>query len=143
MTGVCNQTGCRRLFSSVTATNTSAMADLPRSRASAARVAAPSIAPGGWLGAAMEGVLALMVVAAPWMYGAVHPGFELLLDAGLLLLLLLWAARMLVERQLTLARCPVTLLLGALLLLALWQITPLPRAILGLISPETAALYEP
>ena len=36
---------------------------------------------------------------------AVHAGFELLLDVGLLLLVLLWAARMLVERRLTVARC--------------------------------------
>src|SRR5262249_42180276 len=86
--------------------------------------------------------LLVMVVASPWMYGAVHPGFELLLDVGLLLLLLLWAARMLIERRLTLVRCPVTLLLGALLLLGLWQITPLPHGVLSFLSPEPTALYD-
>ena len=48
-----------------------------------------------WIGWAMEGVLLVMLVAGPWMYGAVHPGFEFVLDVGLLLLLVLWATRML------------------------------------------------
>src|SRR5207249_8221782 len=65
-------------------------------------------------------------LAAPWLYGAVHAGFELLLDLGLAVLTLLWAVRMLVQREVVLARCPVTFLLALLLLLGLWQITPLP-----------------
>jgi O-antigen ligase len=91
---------------------------------------------------AQEVVLLIMVSAGPWLYGAVHPGFELLLDLGLLLLLGLWALRMLLERRVTLVRCPVTLLLGVLLLLGLWQLTPLPAELLRTIAPATAHLYE-
>jgi O-antigen ligase/tetratricopeptide (TPR) repeat protein len=91
---------------------------------------------------AMEVVLMIMVVAAPWMYGAVHPGFELVLDVGLTVLLGLWAIRMLWQRQLLVARCPVTILLAVLLLLGLWQITPLPDRVLDAVAPSTAALYR-
>jgi hypothetical protein len=90
----------------------------------------------------MEAVLATVVVAAPWMYGAVHPGFEFVLDGGVALLLVLWAVRMLWERQLTIARCPVTVLLALLVLLGLFQITPLSPSILRTVSPTTALLYE-
>jgi O-antigen ligase/tetratricopeptide (TPR) repeat protein len=91
---------------------------------------------------AMEGVLLLMAVSAPWMYGAVHPGFELVLDVGLALLLLLWALRMVWQWQIVLVRCPVTVLLAVLLLLGLWQITPLPDAVLRTVAPSTADLYD-
>jgi O-antigen ligase/tetratricopeptide (TPR) repeat protein len=102
---------------------------------------APAETP-AWVRWPMEVVLWLMLVAAPWMYGAVHPGFELLLDVGLLILLALWAARMLWERQVVLARCPAMVLLAVFLLLALWQITPLPAQVLESVSPATADLYD-
>ena len=87
-----------------------------------------------WLSALMEGVLCAMVVGAPWLYGAVHAGFEWLLDAGVAVLLLLWAVRIVAARQLVLVRCPVTLLMALLLLLGLGQITPLPEPLWS--SPE-------
>jgi O-antigen ligase/tetratricopeptide (TPR) repeat protein len=97
---------------------------------------------GGLLGALMEIVLWVMVVAAPWLYGAVHPGFELLLDVGLAVLLGLWALRMILECRVVLAPCAVTLALALLLLAGLWQLTPLPRFGLELASPATAELYD-
>lgn len=103
---------------------------------SASRTASPA-----WIKGVMEAVLLLMVVAAPWLYGAVHPGFELLLDLGVLVLLALWALRIVLERQLVLARCPVTIMLSLLLLLGLFQLTPLPNTLIKAISPHTAELY--
>jgi O-antigen ligase/tetratricopeptide (TPR) repeat protein len=90
----------------------------------------------------MEGVLLAMVCLSPWAYGAVHPGFEFLLDAGLCLLLLLWGVRMLLERQLTWKKSPVALCLAGLFLLGIWQLTPLPRSALARLAPATARLYE-
>jgi hypothetical protein len=45
----------------------------------------------------MEGIVLFMVCVSPWAYGAVHPGFEFLLDAGVGLLVILWGVRMLLE----------------------------------------------
>jgi O-antigen ligase/tetratricopeptide (TPR) repeat protein len=89
----------------------------------------------------MEGTLLALVCLSPWAYGAVHPGFEFLLNAGVALLLLLWAARILVEGRLTWARCPVAVCLAALFLLGAWQLTPLSDAALERLSPGTARLY--
>src|SRR5262249_48723760 len=72
----------------------------------------------------------------------VHPGFELLLFAGVSLVLLLWAARMLLEGQLTWQKCPVALCLAALFLLGVWQITPLTKPVLASVSPGTSQLYD-
>jgi O-antigen ligase/tetratricopeptide (TPR) repeat protein len=90
----------------------------------------------------MEGVLLLLVILSPWCYGAVHPGFEFLLDAGIGVLLLLWAVRMLLEGQLTWKKSPVAVCLAGLFLLGIWQVTPLPRSWLAPLSPATARLYD-
>jgi O-antigen ligase/tetratricopeptide (TPR) repeat protein len=90
----------------------------------------------------MEATLLVMVTAAPWMYGAVHPGFEFVLDVGLALLMCLWALSMLWQGEIVLARCPVLFLLAVLLLLGLWQITPLPDTVLRGVAPATAELYD-
>lgn len=90
---------------------------------------------------AMEAILLLLVILSPWTYGVVHAGFAFLLDAGIGLLLLLWAGRMLVERELTWQKCPVTLCLLAVILLGIWQLTPLGRPLLDRLSPKTAQLY--
>src|SRR5262245_50444562 len=92
--------------------------------------------------AAIETVILVLVCAAPWCYGAVHPGFELLLFAGVSLVLLLWAARMLLEGQLTWQKCPVALCLAGIFLLGVWQITPLPKSVLTWVSPGTSRLYD-
>jgi O-antigen ligase len=104
--------------------------------------AAAARTPPRWLRWAMELVLLITVTVGPWLYGAVHPGFELLLAVGLTLLLALWALRILLARRVTLVRCPVTLLLAGILLIGLWQLTPLSPALLRGLSPATAQLYE-
>src|SRR4051794_40385699 len=85
--------------------------------------------------AAIEAVILLLVCLTPWAYGAVHPGFEFLLYAGLGLVLALWAVRMLLEGQFAWKKCPVALFLAALFLSGLWQLTPLPRPLLAWVSP--------
>jgi O-antigen ligase/tetratricopeptide (TPR) repeat protein len=91
--------------------------------------------------AGIEALVLLMVCLAPWAYGAVHPGFEFLLYVGLGGLLALWGARLLLEGQLTWKKCPVALCLAALFLSGIWQLTPLPRSLLAVVSPATARWY--
>ncbi len=90
----------------------------------------------------MEAILLLMIMASPWVYGAVHPGFELLLDVGIGLLLALWGGRMLLEGQFTWQKCPVAIFLAGLFLLGTWQTTSLSRPVLEWMSPATARLYQ-
>ena len=84
-----------------------------------------------------------MVCAAPWVYGAVHPGFEFLLFAGVGLILALWAARMLVEGQ-------VDMILGGAQRLARMGPAPTARGLFGdraeaiqSVAMVRMALWEP
>jgi O-antigen ligase/tetratricopeptide (TPR) repeat protein len=91
---------------------------------------------------AMEAVLLALICWSPWAYGSVHPGFEFLLDAGIAVLLALWAVRMLLEGQITWKKSTVAICLAVLFLLGIWQATPLPRPILAWLSPGTARCYD-
>jgi O-antigen ligase/tetratricopeptide (TPR) repeat protein len=96
-----------------------------------------------WLAcAAFEGVVLVMVCLSPWAFGAVHPVFEGALDAGVAVLLVLWAARMLLRGKVVLHRCPIMVCLAALFALGALQLLPLSRPSLALVSPGTAALYD-
>lgn len=90
---------------------------------------------------AMEAVLLILVCLSPWVYGAVHPGFEFLLDVGIAVLLALWAARMLLEGRITWKKSPVALCFAGLFVLGVWQQTPFPRSMLDRLSPNTARRY--
>jgi O-antigen ligase len=90
----------------------------------------------------MEAVLLVLVCASPWVYGAVHPGFEFLLDAGVGLVLLLWGVRLILEGELSWKKCPVAVCLAGLFLVGICQIMPLPRPVLGGVSPTTTRLYS-
>lgn len=92
--------------------------------------------------AAMEAVLLALICLSPWAYGAVHPAFEFLLDAGIAVLLALWAARMLLEGQITWKNSAVAVCLAWLFLLGIWQSTPLPRHVLAWLAPGTARCYD-
>src|SRR5205807_1356332 len=94
------------------------------------------------LRAALEGVTLLLVCAAPWFYGSVHPGFELLLFAGVGVVLALWGERMLLEGCLSWKRCPVALCLAGLFLLGVAQTVTLPRSVLAWVAPGTSRLYD-
>ena len=91
---------------------------------------------------AMEALVLILVCLSPWVYGAVHPGFEFFLLAGLAVLLALWGVRMLLERKVTWKKCPVALCLAGLYLSGLWQVTSLPDHWLRWLSPGTARLYD-
>jgi O-antigen ligase len=92
--------------------------------------------------AVMETILLALVCLSPWAYGAVHAGFEFLLDAGIALLLALWGARMILEGRITWKKSSVALCLAGLFLLGVWQRTPLPRSLLSQLSPGAARCYE-
>src|SRR4051794_8241036 len=89
---------------------------------------------GRLLRGAMEAGVLLLACLAPWAFGAVGPKFEFLLYVGVAALLVLWAARILLEGQLSWRKCPVAVCLGALVLAGAWQVTPLPRGVLGWLS---------
>src|SRR5579885_2226671 len=91
---------------------------------------------------AMEVVLLALVCLTPWAYGSVHPSFEFHLYTGIAVLLALWAARMLVEGQITWKKSAVAICLAGLFLFGVWQRTPLPRPVLSWLSPGTARLYD-
>jgi O-antigen ligase len=111
------------------------MEPLPQARASRSPAAA-------LVRGAMECVVIVLVCGAPWALGAVHPAFVGLLYAGVGLLLLLWAARALLEGRLTWRRCPVIVCLAGLFLLGVVQLTPLPRDVLARLSPAAAGLCD-
>lgn len=92
--------------------------------------------------AAMEAVLLLLVCLSPWAYGAIHPPFEFLLDAGIAVLLALWAVRILLEGRITWKKSGVALCLAGLFLFGVWQRTPLPRSVLAWLSPGTERCYD-
>jgi O-antigen ligase/tetratricopeptide (TPR) repeat protein len=90
----------------------------------------------------MEAILLAMVGLSAWAYGAVHPGFEFLLVTGVGLLVVLWGARFLLEGRLSWKNCPVVFGLTGVWLVGIWQLTPLPRPLLRVLSPATARLYD-
>ena len=91
---------------------------------------------------AIEAFLLFLVVVSPWAFGAVEPVFEFLLYVGVALLLVLWAGRMLCQWRFTWKKCPVALCLAAFFLLGIWQLQPLPRAVLNGLSPGTVRLCD-
>jgi O-antigen ligase/Flp pilus assembly protein TadD len=92
------------------------------------------------LRAAMEAVVLLLVVLLPWAFGGARAVFEFALFVGVAVLMVLWAARMLLEGRPILAACPITLCLAGLFLLGAWQITPISPSALRSLSPGTAEM---
>src|SRR5438105_8006211 len=83
----------------------------------------------------MEAFVLAMVCLSPWAFGAAEPVFEFVLDAVLAALLGLWGLRMLLEWRFRWQKCPVALCLAFLFVLGIWQLMPLPRAVLKRLSP--------
>jgi O-antigen ligase/tetratricopeptide (TPR) repeat protein len=88
----------------------------------------------------MEVLLLILVVLSPWAFGAVDPVFELLLALGIATLLMLWAAVVVFQGRFNWVRCPAALCLVGLTLLGLFQLVPLPQALLRIVSPNSAEL---
>jgi O-antigen ligase/tetratricopeptide (TPR) repeat protein len=89
----------------------------------------------------MEALVLALVCLAPWAFGAAEPGGEFGLYSGVAALLVLWAARLLLEGRLTWHRSPVALCLAGLVLLGAMQLVPWPAQALARVSPPTAQLY--
>jgi O-antigen ligase len=94
------------------------------------------------LAVTIEAVVLLLVVLSPWALGAVDPPFEAAVLAVIGLLLVLWGARMVAEGRILLRRTPFLAILAGWFALGVVQIIPMPHAVLGLLSPETARLYS-
>src|SRR5260370_10391582 len=90
----------------------------------------------------IEAVVLLLVCVTPWVFGGVEPGAEFCLFGGVGVLLVLWAARMLLDGALTWEHSPVGLALAGLFLFGLFQIVPLPAPVLGWLSPTSARLRQ-
>lgn len=88
----------------------------------------------------MEIIVGVMVCISPWFFGAVREGAIFWLYVGVALLLLLWAARVLLEGKADWKPCPLTWCLAGLFLLSVIQLVPMPSFLLGLLSPTQQAL---
>jgi O-antigen ligase len=88
----------------------------------------------------MEAVILAMVVLAPWAFAAVHPISVFVLYAALAVVLVLQAALLVVERRVPAGPCPVAAALAGMVLLGVWQTTPLPPNVLAALAPTTAGL---
>ncbi|QDU62528.1 O-Antigen ligase [Planctomycetes bacterium Pan216] len=83
-----------------------------------------------------------MVFLSPWPLGAIFPRDMFLIYVGVSLLLLSWAVRIVAEGELRLARCPVVPCLLLLALLAWFQTISFSPETLGLLSGNTARVYD-
>jgi O-antigen ligase len=97
-------------------------------------------APGAAVRGLIEGGVLLLVALTPWAFGCLPPVYQSLLYLAVAALLGLWAVRMLLERRLVWATCPLGLCLAGLFLLGVGQIAPLPRGLLEYASPATVEL---
>ncbi|HXG09752.1 MAG TPA: O-antigen ligase family protein [Gemmataceae bacterium] len=87
----------------------------------------------------MEVIVLSLVCLSPWAFGGVEP-YQGLLYAGVAVLLVLWALRMLAAGKLTWRKCPVILCLTGLVVLGLWQIAPLSEEVVRRYSQTYAEL---
>ena len=106
---------------------TSAPDSLTRGRVPADRI----------LRAAIEGILLLMVFAAPWGLGGTHPKFLLALNVCTGLVLVIWAARAIVTFSLPFRTDSVLFAVCGLALLTALQLLPIPTSALGVVSQNT------
>lgn len=90
----------------------------------------------------MEALVLAMVSIFLWMFGASGVLAELASALALTGLVALWAVRLLLEGSLTWNHSPVTACVAGIFLLGAWQLVPLPRQVLQLVSPGSARVYE-
>jgi O-antigen ligase len=89
----------------------------------------------------MELLMLTLVFLSPWPFGAIDPPWAFWLYLGIGALLVLWAMRVLNRGSWNWAHCPIALCLAGFILLASWQLIPLPNWLLKTVSPATAQLY--
>src|SRR5262245_54463457 len=92
--------------------------------------------------AGIEYILLALVVLSPWAFGAVHPLSLFVLYAGIGICLALWAVLLLAERKPPRNLCPVVVCIGAMVLLGVWQLAPLPSWLLGVVAPGSERAWS-
>ncbi len=92
---------------------------------------------GRFLRGSIEAILLILVVFAPWAFGSVHPLALAILYSGIGICLLLWCIILLIEGAPTVL-CPVAVTIALMVLLGLWQVTPLPESVLSVLAPGSA-----
>ncbi len=96
----------------------------------------------GYVGITIEAVVLALVCLAPWGFGATTPKSIFLLSVGVAALLILWGMRALLAGTLVWHKCPVAGCLALMILIGVWQVLPLPGALLRRVSPATARMYD-
>jgi O-antigen ligase/tetratricopeptide (TPR) repeat protein len=94
------------------------------------------------LDSAMEGIILLILVVTPWLFGGTQANHIQLACCGIGVILLLWSIKQILRWKLTLHLCWVSITLVLLFLFSALYLLPLPRSALQWISPEAARLYE-
>jgi O-antigen ligase/tetratricopeptide (TPR) repeat protein len=92
-------------------------------------------------GALIEGLLIVLLVAAPLPLGSVAPWARAVLFLGACLLLCLWVLRSSLLGRIEVVRTPAWFFAAAYLVILSLQIVPLPQALLAGLSPKTHALF--
>ncbi|HEV8060314.1 MAG TPA: O-antigen ligase family protein, partial [Gemmataceae bacterium] len=95
-----------------------------------------------WLRWAIEAITLSMVVGSAWAFGCADPPFEFFLHVGVGTIGVLWAIRMVVQGKLQWQFSPVSLSMLAIFAIGLYQLVPLPRAVLRAISPANVSLID-
>jgi tetratricopeptide (TPR) repeat protein len=88
----------------------------------------------------MEVIVLALASGFPWLWRASIG--RLFVYVALAALLLLWAARLLLQRKFDLRKCPVSICLGALFLAGTWQLMALPAPVIRVLAPANAEVYQ-
>lgn len=91
---------------------------------------------------AIEGCLLVLIIFTPLAFGAVYPWGMALMEWMVLLMVLVWAFKLLHAGGLRVVRTPLNLPIFLFIGLMGLQLVPLPPAALEIVSPTTYALYQ-
>ena len=89
-----------------------------------------------------EILVLILVVVTPWCLGSTEPVFVLGIAAGIALLMICWSIALLTDSTTSIRLDRVTIGLLGLIGLGLFQLVPLPGAVIGLVSPQAAELRQ-
>lgn len=92
-----------------------------------------------WAG---EAALALIAFGSAWPFGSVDSFWESVATAGVSVLMILWAAYAAVTRSLNIRFDWPTGLLAGLILVSGFQLIPLPKLVVGALSPSAIRIHE-